>query len=55
VLACSLDMWDLNECTLGFFFNYGAIVGLLAAAIHYSLAFIRGGARLTMKTTISSR
>jgi len=37
VLTYCLDMWDLNECTLGFFFNYGAIVGLLAAATRYSM------------------
>lgn len=55
VLTYSLDMWDFNESTLGFFLNYGAIVGLLAAATHYSLAFIRGGARPTVKTTISSK
>lgn len=36
-LSYSLDMWDFNESTLGFFANYGAIVGMLAAATHYGL------------------
>ncbi|WP_428412612.1 DUF4405 domain-containing protein [Pararhizobium sp.] len=37
MLTYSLDMWDFNESTLGFFLNYGSIVGLFAAVTHYSL------------------
>lgn len=37
MLSYSLDMWDFSESTLGFFVNYGAIVGMLAAATHYGL------------------
>lgn len=41
MLIYSLDMWDFNESTIGFFVNYGAIVGLYAAATHYGLLFSR--------------
>ncbi|SFB34385.1 protein of unknown function [Rhizobium sp. NFR07] len=37
MLSYSLDMWDFNESTLGFFLNYGSIVGLFAATVHYGL------------------
>jgi hypothetical protein len=39
MLTYSLDMWDFNESTLGFFVNYGSIIGLLAAAVYYLLGF----------------
>jgi hypothetical protein len=41
MLTYSLDMWDFNESTFGFFINYASIVGLYAAATHYGLALIR--------------
>lgn len=40
MLTYSLDMWDFNESTLGFFVNYASIVGLYAAIVHYGLAVI---------------
>lgn len=36
MLTYSLEMWDFNESTLGFFINYLSIVGLCAAFAHYS-------------------
>jgi hypothetical protein len=42
MLTYSLDMWDFNESTLGFFLNYGSIVGLFAAFSHYGLCSLRG-------------
>lgn len=41
MLTYSLDMWDFNESTLGFFINYISIVGLCAAVTHYSLGIVR--------------
>jgi amino acid permease len=41
MLTYSLDMWDFNESTLGFFLNYGSIVGLFAAVTHYGLCSLR--------------
>jgi hypothetical protein len=41
MLTYSLDMWDFNESTVGFFINYASIVGLYAAATHYGLLLIR--------------
>lgn len=41
MLSYSLDMWDFNESTFGFFLNYGAIVGMYAAVTYYSLMLIR--------------
>jgi hypothetical protein len=41
MLTYSLDMWDFNESTFGFFINYASIVGLYAAATHYGLLLIR--------------
>lgn len=41
MLTYSLDMWDFNESTLGFFINYASIVGLYAAATHYGLIMVR--------------
>ncbi|MGQ3215149.1 MAG: hypothetical protein ACT6U0_23900 [Shinella sp.] len=38
MLAYSLDMWDFNENTLGFFINYASIVGLYATLTHYTLS-----------------
>lgn len=48
-LTYSLDMWDFNESTIGFFINYGSIVGMIAAVVHYLLLLLtrRGGARKT--------
>jgi len=40
-LTYSLDMWDFNESTLGFFVNYAAIVGMFAAITHYALLGMR--------------
>ena len=34
MLTYSLDMWDFNESTVGFFINYASIVGLYAALVH---------------------
>lgn len=42
MLTYTLDMWDFNESTLGFFLNYTSIVGLYAAITHYALAFAHG-------------
>lgn len=46
MLSYSLDMWDFNESTMGFFVNYASIVGLYAAMTHYGLRFMsmRSGA-----------
>lgn len=44
MLSYSLDMWDFNESSLGFFLNYLAIVGLYAVVTHYVLAFIKTSA-----------
>jgi hypothetical protein len=41
MLTYSLDMWDFNESTLGFFVNYASIVALFAALTHYALALVR--------------
>jgi len=41
LLTYSLDMWDFNESTWGFFVNYASIVGLYAALSHYALIAIR--------------
>ncbi|SNB74373.1 MULTISPECIES: DUF4405 domain-containing protein [unclassified Agrobacterium] len=41
MLQYSLDMWDFNESSLGFFLNYGAIVGMFACGTHYGLRFAR--------------
>jgi hypothetical protein len=41
MLTYSLDMWDFNESTLGFFINYLSIVGLFAAVTHYGLLSVR--------------
>ncbi|WP_425644472.1 DUF4405 domain-containing protein [Agrobacterium leguminum] len=41
MLTYSLDMWDFNESTLGFFLNYGSIVGLFIAVTHYGLCSLR--------------
>lgn len=41
MLTYSLDMWDFNESTVGFFLNYGSIVGLIAAVTHYGLCLLR--------------
>jgi hypothetical protein len=41
MLTYSLDMWDFNESTIGFFLNYGSIVGLYAVLAHYALIALR--------------
>lgn len=41
MLTYSLDMWDFNESTLGFFVNYASIVGLCVAVSHYTLELVR--------------
>jgi hypothetical protein len=41
MLTYSLDMWDFNESTLGFFVNYASIVGLCAGITHYALKLLR--------------
>ncbi|WDZ81501.1 DUF4405 domain-containing protein (plasmid) [Ensifer adhaerens] len=40
MLTYSLDMWDFNENTVGFFMNYASIVGLYAALVHYGLGLL---------------
>ncbi len=47
MLTYSLDMWDFNGSTIGFFLNYGSIVGLFAAITHYSIISLKwiGAAR----------
>ncbi|MBY3144068.1 DUF4405 domain-containing protein [Rhizobium laguerreae] len=40
MLTYSLDMWDFNESTFGFFLNYASIVGLYATLTHYVLSLI---------------
>lgn len=40
MLSYSLDMWDFNENTLGFFIGYTSIVGLYAAITHYALGLL---------------
>lgn len=47
MLQYSLDMWDFNESSLGFFLNYGAIVGMFACGTHYGLRFARRPERRT--------
>lgn len=54
MLTYSLDMWDFNESTLGFFVNYGAIVSLYAVATHYGLILIRRRARRNEKRLLSA-
>ncbi len=41
MLTYTLDMWDFNESSLGFFLNYGSIVCLYAAVTHYVLSMMR--------------
>lgn len=41
MLTYTLDMWDFTESTLGFFLNYGSIVGLYASITHYGLVGVR--------------
>ena len=41
MLTYTLDMWDFSESTLGFFLNYGSIVGLYASITHYGLEGVR--------------
>jgi len=41
MLTYSLDMWDFQESTVGFFVNYACIVGLVASLTHYALGIIR--------------
>lgn len=41
MLTYSLDMWDFNDSTLGFFLNYGSLVGMFAAITYYSLLSLR--------------
>jgi len=41
MLNYTLDMWDFSESTIGFFVNYGVIVGLFVALTHYSLLAIQ--------------
>jgi hypothetical protein len=41
MLKYSLDMWDFNESTVGFFVNYACIVGLVASLTHYTLVILR--------------
>jgi hypothetical protein len=41
MLTYSLDMWDFDESTLGFFVNYASIVGLCAGITHYGLGLLR--------------
>ncbi|MBY3201344.1 DUF4405 domain-containing protein [Rhizobium laguerreae] len=43
MLTYSLDMWDFNESTFGFFLNYASIVGLYATLTHYVLSLISMG------------
>ena len=47
MLTYTLDMWDFNGSTLGFFVNYGSIMALVAALAHYSAAFTRRRERLS--------
>ncbi|MDR6590214.1 DUF4405 domain-containing protein [Agrobacterium tumefaciens] len=47
MLQYSLDMWDFNEASLGFFLNYGAIVGMFACGTHYGLRLARRPERRT--------
>lgn len=44
----SLDMWDFNESTAGFFLNYGAIVGMFAAVSHYGLMLVGKSSRKSL-------
>lgn len=41
MFSYSLDMWDFNAATSGFFVNYAAIIGLFAALTHYGLLALR--------------
>jgi hypothetical protein len=41
LLSYSLDMWDFNEDTIGFFINYASIVGFIVALTHYGLLCIQ--------------
>ncbi|KNY33195.1 MULTISPECIES: DUF4405 domain-containing protein [unclassified Agrobacterium] len=48
MLRYSLDMWDFNAATLGFFVNYASIVGLYIAATHFGLRLVSMRARRRM-------
>jgi hypothetical protein len=41
MLSYSLDMWDFNEDTIGFFVNYASLVGLIVALTHYGLMCVQ--------------
>ena len=43
MLTYTLDMWDFNDTTLGFFANYASIVGLYATITHCALAVAQRG------------
>jgi hypothetical protein len=45
VLQPTLDMWDFEASTLGFFAHYAAIVGLYAVLAHYVVTWMQDGRR----------
>lgn len=45
VLQPTLDMWDFEASTLGFFARYASIIGLYAVLAHYAVAWMQDGRR----------
>jgi hypothetical protein len=45
VLQPTLDMWDFEASTLGFFAHYASIIGLYAVLAHYAVAWMQDGRR----------
>jgi hypothetical protein len=41
MLVVTLDMWDFNESTPGFFLNYFSIMGLYTVLTYYILQWLR--------------
>lgn len=52
MLTCSLDMWDFNESTVGFFVYYASIVGVYIALVLYDLGRL-GAVRARGRQTTS--
>ncbi|WP_208245598.1 DUF4405 domain-containing protein (plasmid) [Rhizobium sp. T1470] len=55
MLTYTLDLWDFNESTLGFFLNYGSIVTLVAALVYYGSRPFKGRERLICPSSASRR
>jgi hypothetical protein len=42
----SIDFWDFQESTIGFFLHHIAILGTCACAAHYAVVWLRGVIRV---------